>query len=104
MKKLLTIFGLVIATQSAFAINPDSPMGKTWVREANFACVKEMVIEDIWAVEFATKYCDCTLRKFVSEMSVKELQLYGDDDPKMEAKANKMIEKFGEECLEALSK
>ena len=103
MKKLLTIFGLVIATQSAFAINPDSPMGKTWVRKARFICTKGMVVEDIWSIDFATKYCDCTMRKFVSEMSVKELQLYGDDDPEMEVKANKMIEKFGEECLEALS-
>lgn len=103
MKKLLTIFGLVIATQSAFAINPDSPMGKTWLRKANFVCVKNLVTKDIWSIDFATKFCDCTLRKFVSEMSVKELELYANDDPEVEAKADKLNDKFSDECIEALS-
>lgn len=104
MKKILTIFGLIIVTNSAFAINPDSPMGKSWLHRANFSCVKDLVYNDVWTIEFATKYCNCTMRKFVSEMSLKELEMYGEDDPVIEVKANELINKFSEECAEELAK
>ena len=43
-------------------------------------------------------YCECVMNGFVNEMSIDELVKYGQDDPKTEQKADKIIEKQGLIC------
>lgn len=104
MKKLLFVFGLILTVQSAFAVNPDSPIGKAFIRKATLICVKESISEDLLSYEYAYKMCTCVERKVVSAVTVQELKKYGEDDPEVEKKFDKLIDKFMDQCLEELSK
>ena len=46
----------------------------------------------------AYDYCECVLSKFTDEMSVDELLKYGQDDPKTEEKASKLLNKYSKQC------
>lgn len=104
MKKLLTVLGLIVLTNSVYAINPESTIGKAMVNKGVASCIADMIRKDVWTVGYANEFCECSMTKFISQMTLEELEKYGNNDPEMEIKADKMLDKATEECMEKLSK
>ena len=100
MKKLIllgVICGL-IASCSAKTCNTED-YKQAYIERSVDTCVKEYVSDHPkQSKSEAYDYCECVLSKFTDEMSVDELVQYGQDDPKTEEKASKLLNKYSKQC------
>ena len=100
MKKLIllgVICGL-IESCSAKTCNTEDDK-QAYLERSVDTCVKEYVADHPkQSKSEAYDYCECVLSKFTDEMSVDELLKYGQDDPKTEEKANKLLNKYSKQC------
>jgi hypothetical protein len=74
MKKIFALF-IMMACTGAFAVSPDSEIGREFVDSAMEECVDSMV-EDGAGLGMASDYCNCVLLKVVSELSVEQITEY----------------------------
>ena len=96
MKKLVllgVICGL-IASCSTKTCNTED-FRRAYMERSVDTCVKDHPKQ---SKSEAYDYCECVLSKFTDEMSVDELLKYGQDDPKTEEKASKLLNKYSKQC------
>ena len=100
MKKLVllgVICGL-IASCSTKTCNTED-FRRAYMERSVDTCVKKYVSDHPkQSKSEAYDYCECVLSKFTSEMSLDELLKYGQDDPKTEDKASKLLNKYSKQC------
>lgn len=96
MKKIFTLVGIMACT-GAFAVNPDSEIGREFVDSAMEECVDGMIEEDV-GLGIASEYCNCVLLKVVSELSVDQITEYYKHGHTIE----KLTENSAKECVNVL--
>ena len=100
MKKLVllgVICGLIASCSTKTCKTED--FRRAYMERSVDTCVKEYVADHPkQSKSEAYDYCECVLSKFTDEMSVDELLKYGQDDPKTEDKANKLLNKYSKQC------
>ena len=98
MKKIFALF-IMMACTGAFAVSPDSEIGREFVDSAMEECVDGMV-EDGAGLGMASDYCNCVLLKVVSELSVEQITEYYNHGREIEDQLNVLTK----ECVELLGK
>ena len=100
MKKLVllgVICGLTVSCSTKTCNTED--FRRAYMERSVDTCVKKYVVDHPkQSKSEAYDYCECVLSKFTDEMSVDELLKYGQDDPKTEEKASKLLNKYSKQC------
>ena len=100
MKKLVllgVICGLTVSCSTKSYNTEDYK--QAYIERSVDTCVKKYLSDHPkQSKSNAYNYCECVLTKFTDEMSVDELVQYGQDDPKIEEKANKLLNKYSKQC------
>lgn len=104
MKKLVllgVICGLIASCSTKTRNTED--FRRAYMERSVDTCVKKYVSDHPkQSKSEAYDYCECVLSKFTDEMSMDELLKYGQDDPKTEQKADKLMDKYGKRCKKRL--
>lgn len=100
MKKLILLCVICVLTVSCSTKTCNTEDHKqAYIERSVDTCVKEYVADHPkQSKSEAYDYCECVLSKFTDEMSVDELVQYGQDDPKTEEKASKLLNKYSKQC------
>lgn len=100
MKKLILLCVICVLTVSCSTKTCNTEDYKqAYIERSVDTCVKEYVADHPkQSKSEAYDYCECVLSKFTDEMSVDELVQYGQDDPKTEEKASKLLNKYSKQC------
>lgn len=100
MKKLILLCVICVLTVSCSTKTCNTEDYKqAYIERSVDTCVKEYVADHPkQSKSEAYDYCECVLSKFTDEMSVDELLKYGQDDPKTEDKASKLLNKYSKQC------
>ena len=96
MKK---IFGLIFAMSctGAFAVNPDSDLGREYMDGAMEECVETMMEQNI-TLGVASDYCKCIFTKALPNLSVDQITEYYNHGREIEA----VMEQSAKECVKVL--
>ena len=100
MKKLVLLGVMcgLIASCSTKPCNTED-FRRAYMERSVDTCVKKYVADHPkQSKSNAYNYCECVISKFTDEMSVDELLKYGQDDPKTEKKASKLLNKYSKQC------
>lgn len=100
MKKLILLCVICVLTVSCSTKTCNTEDYKqAYIERSVDTCVKEYVADHPKQSKSEDyDYCECVLSKFTDEMSVDELLKYGQDDPKTEDKASKLLNKYSKQC------
>ena len=93
MKKLIFL-GMICGLTASCVKNNDVDARQAFIDRGVNACLNKMKTTNPGNRD----YCECVMNGFVYEMSIDELIKYGEDDPKTEQKADKLLTKYSKQC------
>lgn len=93
MKKLIFL-GMICGLTASCVQNNDVDARQAFIDRGVNTCLNKMKTTNPWNRD----YCECVMNGFVYEMSIDELIKYGEDDPKTEQKADKLLTKYSKQC------
>ena len=97
MKKLIFV-GVICGLTASCVKNNDVDVRQAIIDRGVNKCLTKMNINR----PTNRDYCECVMSGFVDEMSLDELEKYGQDDPKTEQKADKLLTKYSGICITKL--
>jgi hypothetical protein len=97
MKRIFAL-SLVFATSTAFAINPESPIGQEFIEAGMEGCIEEAVDSGL-GFGLASEYCYCALVKTAEELSLEQITEYYKHGREIE----KIMDKAAKDCIKSLS-
>ena len=96
MKKIFVLLA-TLSCGGAFAVNPDSEIGRIFIDSAMEECVDGMVEEGV-GLGVASDYCNCLLPRVVTELSVEQITEYYKHGRTIE----QLAENSAKECVNIL--
>lgn len=98
MKKIFVLLTIMLCS-SAFAVNPDSEIGRSFIQSGMSECV-ETAMQSGVGLGVASDYCKCTLNKTLIELSMEQLSEYYQHGREIET----IMERNAKECMATLLK
>lgn len=87
--------GVICGLTVSCVKNNEIDIRKAIIERSVNTCLKTLKVNN---PEENHDYCECAVNGFVNEMSLDELEKYGQDDPRIEQKANILLDKYSTEC------
>jgi len=94
MKKIFVLFATVYCF-GAFAVNPDSEIGRNFMESAMPECVDSVLNEGI-GLGIASEYCKCVSNKIFEKLTIEQITEYYNN--------GREIEDVAKECMQLLAK